>query len=207
MLIEIKVRKAIKGDKDAFLDLIESQKEKLYKIAYTYVKNEQDALDIIQETICKAYVSLETLKKPRYFNTWLIKILMNVALTTVNKNKKVVPYEYENQTSNTLLDLKEINNMPIDFKISKYGDIKIDRFEITDDRIKYSYTKDGIIPYLSDLVFCDENGEALFFENSFSKKSVDRDNNRVDVIINLETNKDKSIAKKIKKLHYTAIMD
>ena len=113
---------------------------------------------------------------------------------------KVVPYEYENQTSNTLLDLKEINNMPIDFKISKYGDIKIDRFEITDDSIKYSYTKDGIIPYLSDLVFCDENGEALFFENSFSKKSVDRDNNRVDVIINLETNKDKSIAKKIKKV-------
>ena len=40
MLIEIKVRNAIKGDKDAFLDLIESQKEKLYKIAYTYVKNE-----------------------------------------------------------------------------------------------------------------------------------------------------------------------
>lgn len=113
---------------------------------------------------------------------------------------KVVPYEYENQTSNTLLDLKEINNMPIDFKISKYGDIKIDRFEITEDRIKYSYTKDGIIPYLSDLVFCDENGEPLFFENSFSKKSVDRDNNRVDVIINLETNKDKSIAKKIKKV-------
>ncbi len=96
--------------------------------------------------------------------------------------------------------LIEINNMPIDFKISKYGDIKIDRFEITEDRIKYSYTKDGIIPYLSDLVFCDENGEALLFENSFSKKSVDRDNNRVDVIINLETNKDKSIAKKIKKV-------
>ena len=134
MLIEIKVRKAIKGDKDAFLDLIESQKEKLYKIAYTYVKNEQDALDIIQETICKAYVSLETLKKPRYFNTWLIKILMNVALTTVNKNKKVMYLEdkeiiqHTNPISecNDRLDLiTELDKLPQKYKdviVLKYFD-------------------------------------------------------------------------------------
>nr|WP_317333659.1 hypothetical protein [uncultured Romboutsia sp.] len=35
---------------------------------------------------------------------------------------------------------------------------KIDSFEITDERVKYSYTKECIIPYLSDLVLCDENG-------------------------------------------------
>ena len=120
-----------------------------------------------------------------------------------NPNTKyitVVPYGYENQTENKLLGSKEINDLPIDFKISKYGNVKIDSLEITDDRVKYSYTKEGIIPYLSDLVFCDENGEVLLFEDSYSKKSVDRENNRVDVIINLESNKDKSIAKKIKKV-------
>lgn len=93
MLTEIKVRKAIRGDKQAFLDLIEPQKEKLYKIAYTYVKNEQDALDIIQETICKAYVSLDNLKKPKYFNTWLVKILINISITTLNRNKKIIYLE------------------------------------------------------------------------------------------------------------------
>lgn len=101
MLIEIKVKKALKGDKQAFLDLIEPEKEKLYKIAYTYVKNEQDALDIIQETICKAYVSLDSLKKPKYFKTWLVKILINISITTLNKNKKVIylkeqDVEYDN---------------------------------------------------------------------------------------------------------------
>ncbi len=103
MLTEIKVRKAIRGDKQAFLDLIEPQKEKLYKIAYTYVKNEQDALDIIQETICKAYVSLDNLKKPKYFNTWLVKILINISITTLNRNKKIIyleekEVEYDNSS-------------------------------------------------------------------------------------------------------------
>lgn len=103
MLTEIKVRNAIRGDKQAFLDLIEPQKEKLYKIAYTYVKNEQDALDIIQETICKAYVSLDNLKKPKYFNTWLVKILINISITTLNRNKKIIyleekEVEYDNSS-------------------------------------------------------------------------------------------------------------
>ncbi|MEG1410492.1 MAG: sigma-70 family RNA polymerase sigma factor [Terrisporobacter sp.] len=127
MLTEIKVRKAIKGDKQAFLDLIQPQKEKLYKIAYTYVKNEQDTLDIIQETICKAYVSLETLKKPKYFDTWLVKILMNISITTVNKNKKVVYLEDKEvgQDTNSIsncddrLDLiSELDKLP-----QKYRDV------------------------------------------------------------------------------------
>ena len=134
MLTELKVRKAIKGDKEAFLDLIEKQKEKLYKIAYTYVRNEQDALDIIQETICKAYVSLENLKKPKYFNTWIVKILMNVAITTVNKNKKVIYLEDEEivQDTNSIsgcddrLDLiTELDKLPQKYKdviVLKYFD-------------------------------------------------------------------------------------
>lgn len=134
MLIERKVKKAIKGDKQAFLDLIEPQKEKLYKIAYTYVKNEQDTLDIIQETICKAYVSLETLRNPKYFNTWLVKILINISITTVNKNKKITyleDKEIEYDTSsisdcNNRLDLMtELDKLPQKYKdviILKYFD-------------------------------------------------------------------------------------
>lgn len=87
MLKELKVKKAIKGDRQAFLDLIEPQKDKLYKIAYTYVRNQEDALDVIQETMFKAYTGICNLKNPRYFDTWLTKILINVSVTTLNKNK------------------------------------------------------------------------------------------------------------------------
>ncbi len=116
----------------------------------------------------------------------------------IGENQIRYSYKKENAMESKLLNLTPINKLPIEFEISKYGKVKIDNFEIGENQIRYSYKKEGIIPYLSDLIFCDENGEILFFENSFSKESVDRENNKVDVIINLETKKDKEIAKKIK---------
>jgi RNA polymerase sigma-70 factor (ECF subfamily) len=95
MLKELKVKRAINGDEKAFIELIEQQKEKLYKIAYAYVKNEQDALDIVQETVYKAYISIGTLKKAKYFNTWLTRILINISISTLNKNKNIIYLEQE----------------------------------------------------------------------------------------------------------------
>ncbi|MGL5314200.1 MAG: sigma-70 family RNA polymerase sigma factor [Peptostreptococcaceae bacterium] len=129
MLKELKVKKAIKGDEKAFIDLIEQQKEKLYKIAYAYVKNEQDALDIVQETVYKAYVSIDSLKNPKYFNTWLTRILINISINMLNKNKKVVYLEEETlmEDSTTMcssedkLDiLEELNKLD-----EKYRDVII----------------------------------------------------------------------------------
>lgn len=113
MLKELKVKRAINGDEKAFIELIESQKSKLYKIAYAYVKNEQDALDIVQDTVYKAYVSIETLKKPKYFNTWLTRILINIAINTLNKNKKILYIEEESiiAESSTLEDKEKSMDM------------------------------------------------------------------------------------------------
>lgn len=83
-------KKAQQGDQKAFLQLIEGDKEKLYKMAYLYVKNENDALDIVQETITKAYVNMRTVKEERYFSTWLTKILINTALDVLRKNSKII---------------------------------------------------------------------------------------------------------------------
>ena len=90
MIRELKVKRAINGDEKAFIELIDDKKESIYKIAYSYVKNEQEALDIVQETVYKAYISIDTLKKPKYFNTWLTKIAINISINTVNKNKRTV---------------------------------------------------------------------------------------------------------------------
>lgn len=54
------VQNAKRGDDEAFEQLISSVRHKLYRTAYSYVRNEQDALDIYQETIYKAYTSLKT---------------------------------------------------------------------------------------------------------------------------------------------------
>ncbi|WP_052345701.1 sigma factor [Paucisalibacillus sp. EB02] len=48
-------------DEQTFETLVVSEQKKLYRIAYTYVKNEQTALDIVQETIIKAYKAFHKL--------------------------------------------------------------------------------------------------------------------------------------------------
>ena len=82
--------KAKKGNDQAFLKLLQDEKVKLYKMAYIYMKNENDALDVMQETMAKAYVNIHTVKEERYFATWLMKILINTALEMLRKNQKIV---------------------------------------------------------------------------------------------------------------------
>ncbi|MPQ44554.1 sigma-70 family RNA polymerase sigma factor [Clostridium tarantellae] len=93
MIQELKVKKAIKGNEQAFEELINDCKENLYKTAFAYVKNEEQALDIVGETIYKAYTSIEKLKEPKYFNTWITRILINTTLTYIKKNSRIVYLE------------------------------------------------------------------------------------------------------------------
>jgi len=84
------VHKARKGDAAAFEELIKFCQEKLYRIAYSYVNNRDDALDIVSESVYRAYVNLRTLKNPSYFNTWIIRIVINQSINFINKNRRVV---------------------------------------------------------------------------------------------------------------------
>lgn len=84
------VKKAIKGDDEAFESLIKEESTKLYRTAFLYMRNKEDALDVLQETVTKAYVSIHQLKNPEYFSTWLIKILIRTAYHFLGKKKKLV---------------------------------------------------------------------------------------------------------------------
>lgn len=51
----------------------------LYRIAFSIVKEEQAALDVVQETIVKAYSQIGQLRQPEYIRTWLVRICINEA--------------------------------------------------------------------------------------------------------------------------------
>lgn len=82
------VQKAKKGDDEAFEQLISSVRQKLYRTAYAYVRNEQDALDIYQETIYIAYISIQKLKKPESFSSWITKILVFKSIDFIRKDSR-----------------------------------------------------------------------------------------------------------------------
>ncbi len=71
------VKKAKKGNKESFCELITIVKKELYLIARTRLKNEDDIADVIQDTIETCYKNIRSLKKDEAFRAWIIKILIN----------------------------------------------------------------------------------------------------------------------------------
>jgi RNA polymerase sigma-70 factor, ECF subfamily len=91
--------------------LIKQEQGKLYKVAYSYVKNEQDALDIVQEAIIKGYESFHKLKDSQLFMTWMTRIVINSAIDYIRKSKDVIVLETDwfdpgiNQENKSVMEL------------------------------------------------------------------------------------------------------
>lgn len=85
------VKKAIKGNKKAFEQLIKQHYERMYRTAYLYVHNEEDALDVVQEATYQAYTSIYSLKQPGYFMTWFTKIIIRCASQILKGRNNIVP--------------------------------------------------------------------------------------------------------------------
>ncbi|GIO04393.1 hypothetical protein J31TS6_04210 [Brevibacillus reuszeri] len=84
------VKVAQAGSTEAFQELIEQHRERMYRMAYYYVRNDADAEDVVHEAIYKALVSLPRLKQPSYFVTWLTRIVINCALVVLQRRKRTV---------------------------------------------------------------------------------------------------------------------
>lgn len=93
------VEKAAGGNREAFGELIIMHQEYLYKLAYMYTKNEQDALDAVQECAMRAMISMNKLREPEYFRTWITRILINSIYKAQKKYKNSSPFEDYNETA------------------------------------------------------------------------------------------------------------
>ena len=78
---------------DAFAQLIHTYKNDMYRFARSYLSNDEDIADAIQDTILIVYEKLPTLKNPDYFKTWLIRILINKCIDLLKSGKRYVPME------------------------------------------------------------------------------------------------------------------
>jgi RNA polymerase sigma factor (sigma-70 family) len=114
-VLERLVRKAQRGDKNAFVALIEQNQLSLYRAAKAILHREEDVEDAVQETVCKAFYKLSDLRQPKYFKTWLTRILINCCYDLLRQQKGLVPLEIlpeegveeEHETS---LDVQRILN-------------------------------------------------------------------------------------------------
>lgn len=70
-------------------DYILNNKESHYRTAYSYVKNKEDALDVVQESIYKALSSIEAIEHIEFLKTWFYRILINTSIDYLRKSRKV----------------------------------------------------------------------------------------------------------------------
>ena len=77
------------GDERAFVEIVERYKLRLTRLAHSVVHNEEDAVDIVQESLIKAYHGLQQFRSSSTVYTWLYRIVMNHAIDHVRRMAKV----------------------------------------------------------------------------------------------------------------------
>lgn len=77
-------------NKQLFETYISQHLNSIYRFAYTYTKNQEEAEDVVNESVLKALKSINSLRNPDYLRTWFYRIVANTALTNIRKNKKIV---------------------------------------------------------------------------------------------------------------------
>lgn len=137
---EDNIIKAKKGNKEAFINLIEENLISMYRVAKGILLSQADIDDAIQNTILLSYKNINTLKKDEFFKTWLIRILINECNKIYNFNKKYIDFneikenytndEYENfDLKKAIQSLSEDLRLPIvlfyfeDMQISEIADL------------------------------------------------------------------------------------
>ena len=67
--------------------IVENQ-NKFYRVAYSYARNQEDALDIVQNAVCKALESYKNIRNADAVKTWFYRILINESLAAIKQRKK-----------------------------------------------------------------------------------------------------------------------
>ena len=92
------VRKAQSGDKAAFVRLIEDNQLSMYRAAKAILHQEADVEDAVQEAICRTFDKLYTLRQPKFFKTWLTRIVINCCYDILRQQKGLYPREEDMDT-------------------------------------------------------------------------------------------------------------
>lgn len=131
-----KAELARQGDKEAFVYLIKAVQQSLFVIARSIVKNDEDCADAMQETIAKAFSNVHTLKKPAYFKTWIIRILINECNRIIKKKKRVYPVPYDMRKSSYKGNYEQIEMFEVIDKLDEQLQTIVTLFYLEDLSVK-----------------------------------------------------------------------
>lgn len=93
MKLRLLVKRSKKGDRGALVELIMLEKDAYYRLSLSYMKNEDDAMDCLQDMIVKIYDNIGSLRESSSFYSWSKTILVNICKDSLKNQKKIVSIE------------------------------------------------------------------------------------------------------------------
>lgn len=107
------LKRALAGDISAFEELVASNEKRIYNLCYRMMKNDQDAQDMAQEALIKAWKNLRNFNLKAAFSTWLYRIAVNTCLDELRKRKN---------SAQSIEELKEKGHLIEDEKSGSFSE-------------------------------------------------------------------------------------
>lgn len=85
-----RIKQVIKGDQDAFGEIVEIYKNSIYQLGYRMLGNRHEAEDIAQEAFIRAYVNINSFNQEMKFSTWLFRIATNLCIDRIRKKSLII---------------------------------------------------------------------------------------------------------------------
>ena len=80
LFVKKRIKAIQKGDQNAYAEIVELYKEKVYRICYRMLGNRHEAEDAAQEAFIRAYVNIDTYNPAMKFSSWLYRITTNLSI-------------------------------------------------------------------------------------------------------------------------------
>lgn len=156
------IKNAKSGDQESFIKLLEQNKHSLIRVGKSILGNDEDVADALQETALLSYKNINSLKKNKYFKTWLTRIMIFTSYAILRKNDRLV---LDEQLENTWSDSHaELADTTFDVQ-STLGEMKVNERLI----LTLYYLEDLSSKEIAGLLSISEN--AVFLRLSRSRKS------------------------------------
>lgn len=82
------VRAVVAGKKEAYAQIFRIHRERAFGLAYQYMRNREDALDVVQDAFIRAYLNLSKFDLRKDFGPWLLRIVRNRAIDVLRKRQR-----------------------------------------------------------------------------------------------------------------------
>ncbi|MEG0805575.1 MAG: sigma-70 family RNA polymerase sigma factor [Lachnospiraceae bacterium] len=134
-----------KENREKIIHYIVENQNKFYRLAYSYTRNKEDSLDIVQNAICKTLEHMNQIRNVDYIRTWFYRVLVNESILFLRKNRREILTDHDEAQEILYLEKgfqeeddisQQLNQLPFDvqtiIKLHYFEELKLSEIaEIT----------------------------------------------------------------------------